>query len=244
MRIKANIFPILGAIALVTVALGASGDMIQLIPSKDNTLYEDSSGNISDGQGRYFYVGETLQGSLRRGLIAFDVNKDIPAGSTIVSVMLQLNMSKKPIGIDDPTIITFHWALADWGEGNSDAGDPGGAGTDARTGDATWVHRFFDTEEWMNEGGDFSETTSASLEVDSLGRHTVDSTVGMVADVQGWVDQPSSNFGWLLKGNEDIEQSARRFDTRENSNQANRPLLTVEFDLPSENAAGRWTYFD
>jgi len=49
----------------------------------------------------------------------------------------------------------------------------------------------------------------------------------MVADVQLWLNTPANNFGWLVLGNESGSQTAKKFDTRENSNPANRPVLTV-----------------
>ncbi|MBC7771163.1 MAG: hypothetical protein H7210_01580, partial [Pyrinomonadaceae bacterium] len=41
------------------------------------------------------------------------------------------------------------------------------------------------------------------------------------------------NFGWLLRGNESSDQTAKRFDTRENTTAANRPTLVVTFDPPT-----------
>ena len=51
----------------------------------------------------------------------------------------------------------------------------------------------------------------------------------MVADVQSWLDNPSTNFGWLLVGNEALSETSKRFDSRENAIADNRPLLTVNF---------------
>jgi hypothetical protein len=50
----------------------------------------------------------------------------------------------------------------------------------------------------------------------------------MVADVQGWLDTPANNHGWILIGPEDV-QSAKRFGSRENSDVALRPALVLEF---------------
>jgi hypothetical protein len=49
-----------------------------------------------------------------------------------------------------------------------------------------------------------------------------------VADVQGWVNQPATNFGWLVQGNEITLQSVKRFDSRE-AGAATRPQLTVVY---------------
>jgi hypothetical protein len=55
----------------------------------------------------------------------------------------------------------------------------------------------------------------------------------MIADVQGWLDDTSTNFGWLLRGSEAGLQTAKRFDSREVSNPSNRPELTIEFTPPA-----------
>jgi len=51
----------------------------------------------------------------------------------------------------------------------------------------------------------------------------------MVADVQGWLDQPATNFGWILIGNEAAPTTTKRFDTRESPISSNRPVLEVAF---------------
>ena len=53
---------------------------------------------------------------------------------------------------------------------------------------------------------------------------------GLLADVQSWVSNPASNFGWVIRGNEITAGSAQRFNTRENS--SNPPQLTVTYQVP------------
>ena len=64
----------------------------------------------------------------------------------------------------------------------------------------------------------------------------------MVANVQSWLDSPADNFGWIVIADEAIIPSAKRFDSRENSDESERPVLTVEFtadpDVPASSAAG------
>ena len=50
----------------------------------------------------------------------------------------------------------------------------------------------------------------------------------MVADVQAWVNNPSTNFGWLLQGDE-TQTSSKFFASRESANLALRPLLTITY---------------
>ena len=55
----------------------------------------------------------------------------------------------------------------------------------------------------------------------------------MADDVSFWQANPSMNFGWILRsGNEGINQTSRRFASRENLNTAIRPLLRIEYTLP------------
>src|SRR5205823_2050542 len=79
-------------------------------------------------------------GQVRRALIRFDIAGAIPAGSTITDVKLTLNLSQT-VSFDTP--VGLYRALRDWGEGTSDAGDPGGAGALSTPGDATWLHTFY-----------------------------------------------------------------------------------------------------
>jgi hypothetical protein len=194
--------------------------------SKDNTLYEDVEGTLSNGAGDFFFSGKTGDGDIRRALLAFNIAGNIPAGSTINSVTLTLNMSRTVSG--DKTV-SLHKILSDWGEGTSNAPGQEGGGAPATNGDATWLHTFFSTNFWTNVGGDFSTTASASQSIGDVGMYTWGSTPEMVADVQDWLDNPSNNFGWLVMGDESADATAKRFDTRENPTTANRPLLTVNY---------------
>ncbi|MCH7800769.1 MAG: DNRLRE domain-containing protein [Chloroflexi bacterium] len=198
-------------------------------PSKDNTLIENGSGALSNGAGQHIFVGRTGQGagsSIRRAVLAFDVS-GVPLGATIDSVSLRLNMSKTPSGAQT---VSAHRLTADWGEGNAVATGGGGIGGPAASGDATWIHRFSNSTNWTSPGGDFVSSASASQTVSGIGAYSWSSTQ-MVADVQAWVNASSTNFGWLLKGNESSSRTAKRFDSRQNSNASNRPALTITYTL-------------
>src|SRR5918996_431842 len=203
----------------------ASATIINLTPSKDNTLYEfdPEEGDVSNALGLHFFAGVTAMSKLRRGVLAFDIAGQIPAGSTITAVTLSMNMSRTLL--ETARIVELHKLLADWGEGTSLAPGEEGDGAPATPNDATWRHRFFDTIFWTNEGSDFSATVSASQSVGAIGQYTW-SSAQMVADVQSWLDDPDSNFGWLVLGDESTNVTAKRFDTRES---ASPPMLTIQF---------------
>lgn len=218
--------------AAIAAAIGytctARANIINIMPSKDNTLYEydPAEGDNSNGAGFHFFAGETAMSELRRGVLAFDIAASIPPGSTITGVSLSLNMSRTPT--NTVYLIELHKLLADWGEGTSVAPGEEGDGAPATPNDATWRHRFFDTIFWTTEGGDFSATVSASQSVGPVG-HYMWNSAQMVADVQSWLDNPASNFGWLVLGDETAIATAKRFDTRES---ASPPVLTIEFTSP------------
>ena len=107
-------------------------------------------------------------------------------------------------------ISTVHTVSADWGEGNSNAGGQEGIGITPQANDATWVHRFFNTSTWVTRGGDFNPTPSASINVANVGTYTWTSSE-LVADVQNWLNNSSSNFGWIILGNETSTHTAKRF---------------------------------
>ncbi len=218
-----NTFLIMG---VVTTGLFAQSNEVFLNVSKDNTLYQSSNGSLSNGAGAYMFAGKTNGGFNRRCLIAFDLSA-IPKDSKVESVTLTLNMSKTGSSSE---VIALHRVLAAWGEGSSNASLNEGAGTNAQTGDATWLHRFWGTNEtWETPGGDFSSTTSSSQTIGNEGSYTWESTEQLVTDVQSWVDNPDINFGWTLIGNESKNRTAKRFDSKENPQEENRPILKVAF---------------
>ncbi len=197
-----TLFPLILAAFFVAIGIRlASAAIISINPSKDNTLYEyvPADGDLSNGIGDYFFTGKTAVDRIRRGVLAFNVAGSIPPGSTITSVTLSMNVSR----VHDNTgrIVELHRLVADWGEGTSQAAGEEGIGAPATPNDATWRHRFFDTIFWTTEGGDFSATVSASQSVGATGVYTW-SSPQMTADAQSWLDNPATDFGWLVLGDE------------------------------------------
>lgn len=230
------------ACCLLLSTLPARADVVSIPASKDNTLYEFVQPQLgpepppSNGAGVSFFAGRNnnVKGpSIRRGVIAFDVAAAVPAGATINSAQLVLNMTQTIAG---PETVELHLLTADWGEGTSNAtSGGGGGGAPATTGDATWLHTFYPGSFWTTPGGDFSATVSASLSVDGTGPYTWGSTAQMVADAQDWLDNPAGNFGWILIGEESTQPTAKRFDSRDSGvvvvvgGGASPPQLIVDF---------------
>jgi hypothetical protein len=199
-----------------------------LSPSKDDTLYETLLTQNNNGAGQWLFAGKTRNGEIRRGLIAFDIASGIPEGSTITGVSLTMTVSRT---IAKATEIGLHRVESEWQEGSVDAfGNEGsGAGADAQPGDPSWTHRAFDTAEWDTPGGDFAADASATTTVDGRTAHTWASTAQLVEDVQSWLNNPDTNYGWLVLGDETKNQTTNRFNTKENEDSESGPVLVVEY---------------
>lgn len=224
-------------LTLALLAAPAWADTVSVPASKDNTLVEDAGGATSNGAGVHAYTGTTNSLVDRRFVMAFDLTGAVPSGSTVNSVTLSLRNERIAFGGPSPETQTLHRMTQDWGEGTSNAGAPGpgansGLGAPSTSGDATWIHTFFNTATWTNPGGDFVATPSGTFNMNSVGLHTVTSP-GMTADVQTWIDNPASNYGWLLKDGDEVMGTAIRWSSRESATPADRPTLTIDFTPPA-----------
>ncbi len=213
---------------------------IVLTSTADNTLYEalNQSNQLSNALGQHFYAGETNQAAgsnLRRGVLMFDLSS-VPIGSTINSVTLTLHMSMTNSGAEN---FDLHLLQQNWGEGTSNSGSGGGNGSPATTNDVTWLDTFYSSTNpqlWTTAGGAFSSTVSATTSVNDVGFYSWTGS-GLNSDVQQWVNQPSTNFGWILIGNETTSGTAKQFDTRENTTSSFVPTLTVNYTPSITNVA-------
>jgi len=204
------------------------GDLITFTPSQDNSVFAEN--NNSAGAKGFAFVGVTngVAGTtIRRAFMQFNV-AGIPSGSVINSVTLNLERAfSGPSAGND--ILQLHPVLQSWGEGTSTGGGQGGTGYAPSANSLTWNHRFFSSQFWTTPGGDIGPT-SGTLTLDGNASFVVPSQAGMVADVQNWVNNASSNFGWALRyRDENTPGTARQFYSREATNANVRPTLTVDY---------------
>ncbi|MBI1209299.1 MAG: DNRLRE domain-containing protein [Azospirillum sp.] len=193
----------------------------------DATLIEDQGGGLANGAGAALFVGRTNQAEAgrRRALLHFDVAGVLPAGARITGVELELTVM---VAAGGERKIAIYPVTTRWQEGPTTTA--GGRGAAATAGDATWKHAAAPDQPWSAPGGDFTVASSAVATVGS-GRPAVwSTTAALVADVQGWLDRPADNFGWLLQGDESQPQTAIAFASRETAKAAARPHLTVTFE--------------
>jgi len=232
------------AIALLALlAAGvAHGESVSLTPIADNTIFQGSIGggnpdNFEDnscGAGTSVYSGYTNDSFARRALLKFDIAANVPAGATITSVTLTMVVTRSRD--TQNSTMTLRPLTRNWGEGSANCAD--GKGVTANAGDATWLSAQHQQVAWTTAGGDFGATSASA----SVGRQngsvgTWNSITGgnsaMRTDVQGWLDSPATNFGWILVGNETDPKSARQFASRESGTTASRPTLVVQFAPPA-----------
>jgi hypothetical protein len=203
-------------------------DSVVVMPTKDNSIFSEGN-NLSDGAGLFLYVGRTNNSAavqVRRALIRFDVS-GVPANAQIQSVKLTLTTLKAAGNNTTPHNFTLHKLLTNWGEGTSNGN---GAGAAATPNDATWQNNFYPSSNWITNGGDFVNIASATA-VGIYNEFIEWKSTQMLNDVNAWIANPSTNFGWLIKGQEDLRGSAKAFASREALSFYPR-TLTIYYTLP------------
>ncbi len=191
----------------------------QIYPSKDNTIYDE--GDLSNAKGIYLFSGTTNTAGERRTLLQFDLS-GIGSEDSIINVSLQLTMNKTITG---EHLFSLHKLNSDWGEGTSDAPFEEGGGADATTGDATWNYNFYNDHAWSGPGGDYNLIPSAVKLIHDVGIYSWTGDT-MINDVNSWLSDPGSNFGWILLTNDTIS-SSKRFNSRESPQ--DKPVLNVTY---------------
>jgi hypothetical protein len=242
----------LAIVASSAMISSASSAIVNIPASSDNSIFSDQTSN-SNGAGGSFHTGRSGGTGVRHGLISFFLSPaDIPPTSTINDVQLKLTLTESASQIPSPETVTVSLfrLTSSWGEGASFTGESSGTGMGilGETDDATWLARFYDkvvpanSTFWTTAGGDYVNSPSASLSVNKLSVtpsanvYTWQSA-GMVADVQGWLNNPATNFGWILIGDESVSRTTRRFASRETQLDGFAPTLVVTFTVPEPSTA-------
>lgn len=210
-----------------------SQNTVTLSPDQDNSIFELLV-NRSNGAGPEIFTGAINSDVLplkRRSLIQFPVAEQIPANAIITDAYIELYCIKASnSGVSSN--YSFHRLNESWGEGNSVS--PNGQGVQADDNEATWNTRFYFTILWMVEGGNFNSAVSATLPVNQKNEYYQWSSEQLIQDVQNMIDAPDSNFGWLLKAeDEEISGTGRAFGSKENENSEFRPKLVITYETPS-----------
>jgi hypothetical protein len=208
---------------------------LDIHPAADAAIYEGGT-LLANGSGAHLFVGKTNHAEVRRSLIRFDIAGNLPRGSRVISAELQMTIDRTAYfsALD----VGVHRLLSSWAEGPSDPLGNEGGGAPAAAGDCTWLHRSLPGSPWFAAGGDFDGLPSSVATTPSqLGPVVWPSTPRMVLDVQSWLEVAASNHGWMLLTDELQAGAARRFASRTNAAQADRPRLRIRFLPPGSVAA-------
>ncbi|MBF9253530.1 DNRLRE domain-containing protein [Pontibacter sp. 172403-2] len=190
--------------------------IVTITADKDNTI-NSTAPEGNDGASVVFRTGRTGSSGgdrLHRALLHFDLSS-IPAGSTIDSAILTLHVIRTGEAV---TGVALHRTTTNWSELES-----------------TWSHAVYPGTPWTTPGGDFEPNATASTGNVSrnLGFLVIPNLTG---DVQEWVNDSSSNFGWVLKiPDEEIPYSAKLIASREQDSEIYRPSLRIIYTLKDEN---------
>ncbi len=218
----------------------------------------------SNGSGDFFSAGRNRSRSLiRRGLIQFDLSS-IPTGAVVVPATAALTLEVIDMPKRDTTGESRDFWLVrldrDWGEGASEANagvSGAGSGAPAMEEDATWLHTMYDPAihdprnpnpvdpgYWPQEGALGNVPLDPTVYGDPAGTVPAAPYLGpvtfalpaMEADINAWVANPTSNFGWIVLGDERIGDSSRSsnrgFASGEHADHP--PLLTFEYTIVPE----------
>ena len=216
---RATILPMLaaGLLALPGAVVKSFATQVTLSAAADTSLFENHPD--SNLGGTTLVAGTNQQYSRSRALFRFDLSS-LPFGATITQVHVTLNVTRRPDPDQHGGPVESDFSLfrlfADWGQGS-------GAevtGSNAQTGDATWNDRHFGSVSWGTPGGlggtDYANDPSATTSVGAIGVYVWGSSTELIADAQGWLDAPATNFGFILiSQTEGTAGTGRRFASRE-----------------------------
>lgn len=161
---------------------------------------------------------------LQRSLIKFDLS-NIPAGSTVSSAALLLTCVGEFSSTD--YAITAYPLSRSWSEGTA------AVGTYVLNTNATWTHSNYPTT-WGTPGAD---NTSSDRGPNSIGTAIVTNCVNAsvsipinTATIEGWINNPATNYGILLKGDETQNNTIKNFASSEHATVSYHPQLSIVYD--------------
>lgn len=219
------------AITAGALISSARADVLFLVADRDASLIQSAStSQRSNGTGDGLYTGRINRStnSIRRAAVHFDLAGSLPAGAVITNAALFMFQEQAAPG-SAPGPVTLHSLTANWSEGPTFSA--GGQGDTAVDGDLTWFCATFPATPWANPGGDFDPTPLASVVADTNPGQFIWSSPAMNAQAQAWLDNPASNFGWMLRGDESALGTAREWMSREAVAESERPTLFIEYTV-------------
>ena len=206
--------PVRGLVALMaTAAVAASfgqsaGAATQTIPASADTFINSLSPDNNNGATLSLFTGREGRGGMMRGLIRFDLPAALAGRVAVTNSLMSLttqadNRNQPPAA----ATLAVHPLSVGWSEGNG-AGNSVGTfvvGQTCTGTGATWNRPQCTTGTWPAPA-----TPSASATVPAItGAVVTWSSAAMNADVQQWIDTPSSYNGWLITSSTEAGSNAQ-----------------------------------
>ncbi|MBW2974170.1 DNRLRE domain-containing protein, partial [Candidatus Woesearchaeota archaeon] len=169
-----------------------------------------------------------------RTLIEFNLSS-IPGDAVITNAVLSLYYSED-IDASGNRIHGVHRVLESWEEG-SGLGDT----NDANINGTTWDERWY-SQNWASAGGSFNSTATDTQTVgDSESYGWIEWNV--TSDVQYFLGNPGSNFGWLIKDTDEATLSTRKYyNSTEDPDASSWPKLEVNYTYTiNDSEAPSWS---
>jgi hypothetical protein len=243
------------ASAFAVYVARSRADVVANIPSTgDDTLFQGNvNGDLGDPG---IFVGTDSNTSFKYGLMAFNVSS-IPSYATVTSVTLDLYVGmvagsggQNVTNFGPPRTISIYDESQAWGASTNEVGSTSfaghGQGFAANPGDGTWNDAQYNSNSslavpWTS--GQPANITSSSVALATTanipgtdGLEVPWSSAALAAEVQGWIDTPSSNNGLVVvNANSTGAQSFLGFwgaSGAANSGNGMAPDLVVNYTVP------------
>ena len=196
---------VIALIAAIMVIMPAAATTTTFSPDRDVNVDEEApDANCDDAHITMPVWG--VPDMKKHALIHFDLSS-IPSGATIDSATLHLFIYQNIGGTDKTNNI--HRITASWTE----------------TG-VTWNSRD-GTTDWDTSGGDYVSTVTAGTSTGTMADVWVEWDVK--TDVQAFVDDTYTNYGWLIKYETEGGMDGVDYYTREYTEADKRPKLEVTY---------------
>ena len=217
-------------------ALAAS----QTVTPSDDTFINQGNPDNNNGATLSLFTGTDGHGGVMRGLVRFGLPAGLRGRVTVTGVQLAMVVEALGNGtLGTPATVSLQAVSEAWSQGNGFGGAPSAFTVGQQCGGsvvgATWNQpNCTSAAAWGTAGGTVAAAVSgqASTSGVPLGGQVVWSSTAngqMIADVQGWIDDPTSNHGWrLASSTEGAPAQAQRFSSRETTSAA--PALVVTYD--------------
>lgn len=205
-----------GGVAAAWLPLAVFANNLTVGTVQDSMVTEQFPGT-PQGTNIVMIAGTNGQDEDSRSLLAFNLAA-IPSNAVVTSAALTVKVVKLAPGFPSSGKMDLHRLLVPWGDAA-----------------ATWTNRLAGVH-WSTNGAaapvDFTNAVTQQITVSSQTAYTFVSNSNMVADVQRWVSNPGTNFGWILISElQGTLFSECKFGTREDP--ANAPSLTVQYTVPA-----------